>query len=160
VHLPCTLLRFRLAALPLGNFSSAIDSVLKNGGDGFHAADESHNEFCIASALLACQEPQVLALEYEPPLTGIAKTIDSRASTSDGFTFFVDVKASKPRRLNRCDQFEKASREEWFRAAVETVLDDKLPETYDRALFTAKSNSVFETMLNYASQGVKWPAAA
>lgn len=46
------------------------------------------------------------------------------------------------------------------RAAIETVLDDKLPDTYDRAMFTAKYNSVFETMLNYASQGVKWAVAA
>jgi type I restriction enzyme R subunit len=44
------------------------------------------------------------------------------------------------------------------RSAVETVLDEQLPETYDRALFTEKCNSVFETMLNYASQGLKWAA--
>jgi hypothetical protein len=35
------------------------------------------------------------------------------------------------------------------------VLDDKLPDSYDRALFTEKCNIVFDTMLNYASQGVK-----
>jgi hypothetical protein len=36
----------------------------------------------------------------------------------------------------------------------------KIPETYDRALFTAKCNSVVEAMLTYASQGVKWAVAA
>ena len=34
------------------------------------------------------------------------------------------------------------------------------PETYDRAMFTEKCNVVFETMLSYASQGVKWAVAA
>jgi len=32
-----------------------------------------------------------------------------------------------------------------------TRFAEKLPETYDRALFTEKCNSVFETMLSYAS---------
>ena len=43
---------------------------------------------------------------------------------------------------------------------TEGKVDEKLPETYDRAVFTEKCNNVFETMLNYASQGVKWVAAA
>ncbi len=46
------------------------------------------------------------------------------------------------------------------RSAVEAVLDDKLPETYDRAVFTEKCNIVFDTMLNYASHGLKWAVAA
>ena len=44
------------------------------------------------------------------------------------------------------------------RSAVETILDDKLPETYDQVVFTEKCNNVFETMVNYASQGLKWAA--
>lgn len=67
------------------------------------------------------------------------------------------------------EEMPKVLIQDWFkdgqsrtrvRSAVETVLDNKLPETYDRALFTEKCNAVFETMLNYASQGVKWAAAA
>jgi type I restriction enzyme, R subunit len=58
------------------------------------------------------------------------------------------------------DWFKDGQSRTRVRSAVETILDDKLPETYDRALFTAKCNSVFETMVNYASQGVKWVVAA
>jgi type I restriction enzyme, R subunit len=58
------------------------------------------------------------------------------------------------------DWFKDGQSRTRVRAAVETVLDDKLPETYNRALFTEKCNVVFETMLNYASQGVKWAVAA
>jgi type I restriction enzyme R subunit len=58
------------------------------------------------------------------------------------------------------DWFKDGQSRTRVRSAVETVLDNKLPETYDRALFTEKCNSVFETMLNYASQGVKWAVAA
>jgi len=58
------------------------------------------------------------------------------------------------------DWFKDGQSRTRVRSAVESVLDDKLPDTYDRALFTEKCNSVFETMLNYASQGVKWAVAA
>jgi type I restriction enzyme, R subunit len=58
------------------------------------------------------------------------------------------------------DWFKDGQSRTRVRSAVESVLDDKLPDTYDRALFTEKCNSVFETMLSYASQGVKWAVAA
>jgi len=57
--------------------------------------------------------------------------------------------------------------QDWYRdsqskarvqSAVEEVLHTHLPETYDRALFKEKCGNVFESMLNYASQGLKWVA--
>lgn len=56
------------------------------------------------------------------------------------------------------DWFKDGQSQKRVRSAVETVLDANLPETYDRAVFTEKCNSVFETMLSYASQGLKWAA--
>lgn len=44
------------------------------------------------------------------------------------------------------------------RAAVEQVLDQNLPESFDRVLFKAKCDNVFEMMLDYAAQGRKWAA--
>jgi len=41
---------------------------------------------------------------------------------------------------------------------VESVLHAQLPESYDRAVFTEKCNNIFDLMLNYASQGLKWAA--
>ena len=58
------------------------------------------------------------------------------------------------------DWFKDGQSRTRVRAAVETVLDEKLPETYDRAVFTEKCNNVFKTMVSYASQGVKWAVAA
>jgi type I restriction enzyme, R subunit len=58
------------------------------------------------------------------------------------------------------DWFKDGQSRTRVRSAVETVLDDKLPDTYDRAVFTEKCNVVFDTMLNYASQGLKWAVAA
>jgi type I restriction enzyme R subunit len=55
--------------------------------------------------------------------------------------------------------------QDWFRdtqskirvrSTVEQVLHTYLPDSYDRAVFTEKCNSVFDTMINYATQGVKW----
>jgi type I restriction enzyme R subunit len=54
------------------------------------------------------------------------------------------------------DWFKDGQSRTRVRSAVETVLDDKLPDTYDRAVFTETCNNVFEAMLNYASQGLKW----
>jgi type I restriction enzyme R subunit len=42
------------------------------------------------------------------------------------------------------------------RSAVESVLDKYLRKSYDGAVFTTKCNDVFDLMVNYASQGVKW----
>lgn len=56
------------------------------------------------------------------------------------------------------DWFRDGQSQKRVRTAVEMVLDAQLPETYDRAVFTEKCNSVFETMLSYASQGLKWAA--
>jgi type I restriction enzyme, R subunit len=58
------------------------------------------------------------------------------------------------------DWFKDGQSRTRVRSAVEAVLDSKLPETYDRAVFTEKCNVVFDRMLAYAAQGVKWAAAA
>ena len=54
------------------------------------------------------------------------------------------------------DWFKDAQSKQKVHSAVATVLDAHLPETYDRAAFNEKCNSVFDLMVNYASQGVKW----
>ena len=56
------------------------------------------------------------------------------------------------------DWFKDGQSQKRVKTAVETVLDAQLPDTYDRAVFVEKCNSVFETILNYASQGLKWAA--
>ncbi len=44
------------------------------------------------------------------------------------------------------------------RSAVEEVLDDRLPRTYDRGLFKEKCDNVFDLMLKNADSGQKWAA--
>jgi len=56
------------------------------------------------------------------------------------------------------DWFKDVQSRSRVRSAVESVLDSHLPSSYDRATFTAKCNTVFEVMLNYATQGLKWAA--
>ncbi len=57
--------------------------------------------------------------------------------------------------------------QEWFKdttskkrveTTVEEVLNEHLPETYDRVLFKTKCSEVFGLIVTYASQGVKWAA--
>jgi type I restriction enzyme R subunit len=56
------------------------------------------------------------------------------------------------------DWFKDSQSRQRVKAAVETVLHEELPDTYDRTLFAEKCNIVFDTILTYASQGTKWAA--
>jgi type I restriction enzyme, R subunit len=56
------------------------------------------------------------------------------------------------------DWFKDTQSKERVKSTVQEVLNVHLPESYDRALFTKKCDTVFELMLNYASQGLKWAA--
>jgi type I restriction enzyme, R subunit len=54
------------------------------------------------------------------------------------------------------DWYKDAQSKSRVRSTVESVLDVHLPKSYDRVVFTEKCNNVFDLMVNYASQGVKW----
>jgi type I restriction enzyme R subunit len=56
------------------------------------------------------------------------------------------------------DWFKDSQSKERVKSTVQELLNLHLPESYDRALFTKKCDTVFEVMLNYASQGLKWAA--
>ncbi|HEV2989162.1 MAG TPA: type I restriction enzyme endonuclease domain-containing protein, partial [Candidatus Angelobacter sp.] len=54
------------------------------------------------------------------------------------------------------DWFRDAQSKSVVQSAVEEVLDDNLPKSYEPAEFIEKCNNVFGLMVNYASQGAKW----
>lgn len=65
------------------------------------------------------------------------------------------------------EEYPKVLVQDWYkdsqstkvvRATVEQVLDQNLPESFDRVLFKEKCDNVFEMMLDYATQGRKWAA--
>jgi len=56
------------------------------------------------------------------------------------------------------DWFKDSQSKRQVRSAVEEVLNVHLPESYDRKLFGEKCSNVFERIVDYASQGVKWAA--
>src|SRR5688572_18698624 len=69
--------RFKQGKQLLQRFTDAIDTLFAKGRGFISGVDEAHNELCIASQLLANKGLQ-LTLEYEPVLTGCAKSIDFR----------------------------------------------------------------------------------
>ncbi len=117
--------RFKEGRVLLARFNAAIETVLKNGRTHFRAVDESHNEMCIARALLANTRLKFVRLAYEPPLPGCPKTIDFRATADDGQIAYVDVKTIKPLSTDRWDQFEKALAEGWFPENVRVGLSEE-----------------------------------
>jgi type I restriction enzyme, R subunit len=57
--------------------------------------------------------------------------------------------------------------QDWFKdgqsklrvaGAVEAVLHEHLPDSYDQPLFREKCDNVIDLMVNYATQGLKWAA--
>ncbi len=43
---------------------------------------------------------------------------------------------------------------------LQSVLDENLPESYDRILFKQKSDHVIQLIVDYAHAGRKWAAAS
>lgn len=51
-----------------------------------------------------------------------------------------------------------AQTQKQVRAEIERVLDQDLPETYDRTAFKQKCDNVYDLMVEYAIRGRKWAA--
>ena len=76
------------------------------------------------------------------------------------------VKLAAKRLLKRLvEEHPKVLVQDWFkdnqtqkqvRSEIERVLDEGLPETYERALFKQKCDNVFDLVVDYASRGRKW----
>ena len=56
------------------------------------------------------------------------------------------------------DWFKDSQSQKIVRSAVEKVLDENLPKSYNRVLFKKKCDNVFEMIFDYASKGQKWAA--
>ncbi len=56
------------------------------------------------------------------------------------------------------DWYRDSQTQQVVRSAIGEVLDEHLPATYERGLFTEKRDSVFDLILDLASHGRKWAA--
>jgi type I restriction enzyme, R subunit len=56
------------------------------------------------------------------------------------------------------DWHKSTQTQKQVRSEIERVLDQDLPETYDRALFKKKCDNVYELTVEYAIRGKKWAA--
>ena len=56
------------------------------------------------------------------------------------------------------DWWKDGQTQRLVKAAVEEVLDQELPETYDRKTFKEKCDNVFELIVDFAANGRKWVA--
>ncbi len=55
--------------------------------------------------------------------------------------------------------FKDAQTRKIVRHSVEEILDSELPDSYDKTTFRTTSELVFDTILDYAIQGIKFTAA-
>jgi len=56
------------------------------------------------------------------------------------------------------DWYKDAQTQTRVRSEISRVLNDELPESYDRALFEQKCAKVYELATEYAAKGRKWAA--
>jgi type I restriction enzyme R subunit len=56
------------------------------------------------------------------------------------------------------DWYKDSQSKRKVQSAVEEVLNTHLPDSYDRVVFKEKCDNVFDLILNYAMQGIKWAA--
>ncbi len=78
------------------------------------------------------------------------------------------VKLAAKRLLKRLvEEHPKVLVQDWYkdnqtqrqvRSEIERVLDEGLPETYERTLFKQKCDNVFDLIVEHASRGRKWAA--
>lgn len=139
--------RFKGSKKLLKRFVTAIAAVLANGRVAFSGVEETHNELCIASQLLANPDPRFALLEYEPPLPGCSQSIDFRATTEAGLIYFVDVKTITPKPKDRWEQFERAKRENLLPPNVRVILSPEwLGGEMWHAMFAARSRMLQYTL--------------
>ena len=56
------------------------------------------------------------------------------------------------------DWYKDSQTQAIVKSAVEEVLHENLPESYDRVLFKKKCDNVYELIFDYASKERKWAA--
>lgn len=55
-------------------------------------------------------------------------------------------------------QLKSSQTQKQVRAEIERVLDQDLPESYDRAVFKQKCDNVYDLAMEYALRGKRWAA--
>jgi type I restriction enzyme, R subunit len=80
----------------------------------------------------------------------------------------VKVKNAARHLLKRLvEEQPKVLVQDWFKdrqsqikvqVAIETVLNDDLPDSYEKDVFKSKSGKLFDLVFEYASRGMKWAA--
>jgi type I restriction enzyme R subunit len=56
------------------------------------------------------------------------------------------------------DWFKDTQSQIKVKSAIDEVLDDELPETYEREIFSLKSRILYDLVYDYSSRGLKWAA--
>jgi hypothetical protein len=109
----------------LARYSGAVKDLIARGREHFRPVDETHNEMCVADAILADPSTAQATLRYEPPLPNTDKTVDFVLREEDGNVTVVDVKTITPQPRDRWDQYQQAIVEGWLPRNVQFILSQE-----------------------------------
>lgn len=143
-------------------FQEAMDAVQSHGRVQFRGVDETHNELCIALALL--DQAAAMKVEYEPRLSGTAQTVDFVVTAAQEYCAYLDVKTIRPERKDNWTKFEEVQKKGRLTPNVEIVLSRAaLGGELWHGMYAARGRMLeysleFEAKLRAANVGAGAPA--
>jgi type I restriction enzyme R subunit len=147
------------------DFGQRFQNIIDEYNAGSSSADKHHEELVNYTKDLKAEAERHIReglSEDELELFDLLK----KAKMTNDETRRVKL-AAKALYHRLLEESPKVLVQDWYRdsqtklkvlSAVEQVLHIHLPESYDKVLFKTKCDGVFDLMLGYASQGLKWVA--
>ncbi|HKR61983.1 MAG TPA: type I restriction enzyme endonuclease domain-containing protein, partial [Pyrinomonadaceae bacterium] len=147
------------------DFPTRLQGIIDRYNAGSSSADEYFNELMRFAAKMKAESERHVREGLTEDELELFDLIKKDKMTKDetqkvrlaAKSLLHRLREETPRVLVQ-DWFKDGQSKLRVRTAVEDVLHTHLPESYDRAVFAETCNNVFDQMLTYASQGLKWAA--
>ena len=147
------------------HFAQRFQDIIERYNAGASSNENAFDEFVDLSKAMSEEEERAFKMgltEDELELFDLLKkdklTKDEEQNVKlAAKTLLTRLTATHPRLLVQ-DWWRDSQTQKIVKSAVEEVLDENLPDSYDRALFASKCNNVYQLAVDFAREGKKWAA--
>lgn len=146
-------------------FVERLQSIIENYNSGTVIHESTYEELVNFASDLKVEEERHIRENLTPDELELFDLLKKEKMTKDEE---IDVKKAAKALLHRLkEERPKVLVQDWFRdstslirvkEAVTDILEETLPDSYDRALFSKKCERTFEVIRTYAEKGEKWVA--
>ena len=147
------------------DFAQKLQDIIDNYNSGTSSVENYYSELVDYSAKLKEEEERHIKEGLTEDELELYDMLSQEKMTKDEEK---KVKLAAKSLLHRLlDESPKVLVQDWYKdsqtqsrvkSAIEEVLDKQLPETYDRKIFSAKCNNIYNLIYDYAQRGSKWAA--